>query len=218
MADVGFEQPLLPHGSPGLPILGTACFPSSGGFFALVQLLTVITRPARLSWHLYLSQSLVVGATLVGVALHVSHVVGQVPSGVSRTLGSFLRAALTSPSTYLSLGAYGMMFGIILGLLLLVLRIFWRRIVVDSELALVTAYTMSSVNIAVDYSLTRPLYHVSGEPDALIFFFSAGLFGVESSLPVHLLLLVACVVWQRRPDRRAQVRREGRRAPDSLPG
>jgi len=188
------------------------------GFFALVQLLTVITRPARLSWHLYLSQSLVVAATLVGVALHVSHVVGQVPSGVSRTLGSFLRAALTSPSTYLSLGAYGMMFGIILGLLLLVLRIFWRRIIVDSELALVTAYTMSSVNIAVDYSLTRPLYHVSGEPDALIFFFSAGLFGVESSLPVHLLLLVACVVWQRRPDRRAQVRREGRRAPDSLPG
>jgi hypothetical protein len=160
---------------------------------------------------------LVVAATLVGVVLHVSHVVGQVPPGVSTTLGSFLQAALTSPSTYLSFGAYGMVFGLVLGLLLLALRAFRQGVTVDTELALVSAYTMSSVNIAFDYSLTRPLYQVSGEPDALAFFFTAGLFGVEFSLPLHLLLLVLCLLWHTLANRRAQVRREGRRVSEAAP-
>jgi hypothetical protein len=187
------------------------------GILALVHLLTVITRAARLSWHLFLSQSMVVAATLVGVVLHVLHVIGQVPSGVSSTLSSFVHAALTSPSTYLYFGAYLMVFGLVLGVLLLVLGSLWRRVSVDSSVALATAYTMSSVNVAFDYSLSRPLYHVSGEPGALDFFFTAGLFGVEFSLPLHLLLLVVCVFWHQLAGRRTEVRREGRSLREGAP-
>lgn len=187
------------------------------GLLAAIHLLTVIPRPERLSWHLFLSQSLVVAATVVGVVLHVSHVVGEVPPGVSRTLGSFLQAALTNPSTYLGLGAYGMVFSLVLGLLLLALRTFWHDLTVDTELTLALAYTMSSVNVAFDYSLTRPLYHVSGEPNALAFFFTAGLFGVEFSLPLHLLLLAVCLLWHLLANRRAQVRHEGRHVLEAPP-
>jgi len=169
---------------------------------ALFHLLTVVTLAARLSWHLFLSQSFVVVMTLGSVVLHVSHVVGAPPPDLSRTFGSFLQGALTSLSTYLYFAGYLVVFCFVLSILLLAIRALGLRLTINAEATLVVAYAMSSVNVAFDYCLTRPLYHVSGEPDAVAFFFTAGLFGVEFSLALHLLLLAVCLLWHllvRRP-------------------
>jgi hypothetical protein len=189
------------------------------GSLALIHLLTVFARAPRLSWHLFVSQTLIVVVTLSSVVLHTWHAVGPAPLGWSRTLGSFLQAALTSPSTYLHFGGYLVAFCLVLAGVLLVIRVSRLRSAIDLETVLVAAYVTSSVNVAFDYSLTRPLYHVGGEPDAVAFFFTAGLFGVEFSLPLHLLLLLACVVWKRLIHRPARVPGEPRRssAPTAVP-
>jgi hypothetical protein len=159
-----------------------------------------------------LSQTLVVVAALGSVVLHTWHAVGPTPPGWSTTFGSFLEAALTSPSTYLYFAGYVVAFCIVLTLVLLATRASRLRATMTAEVALVAAYTMSSVNVAFDYSLTRPLYHVSGEPDALAFFFSAGLFGVEFSLPLHLVLLTLCIWWRYLRQRPARAPRRRRRS------
>lgn len=169
-------------------------------FLSLIALLGVLhvlsaarfARPAR---YLFLSQALVVVVTLVSVALHVASVVGPAPSGWWTTLGSFIKGSWTNPTTYLYFGAHALAFCLALTALLLGIRIVRVRSKIDSKTALVTAYAMASVNVAIDYSLARPLYHVSGDPDAIAFFFAAGLFGVEFSLPLYLLVLVLCCLW-----------------------
>lgn len=178
-------------------------------FLALFHLLTVVTLAVPLSWHLFLSQSSVVVMTLVSVLLHVSHVVGAPPPDLSRTFGSFLQGAITSLSTYLYFAGYLAAFCLVLTIVLLAIRALRLRLTINAEATLVTAYAMSSVNVAFDYCLTRPLYHVSGEPDAVAFFFTAGLFGVEFSLALHLLLLAVCLLWHRlirRPSVRGECR------------
>lgn len=167
------------------------------GGLGLIHLVTVIARSSRLSWHLFLSQTLVVVAALVSVVLHTWHAVGPAPAGWSRTFSSFLRGALTSTSTYLHFGVYVLAFCVVLAVVLFVIRISRPRWMIDAEVLLVAGYAMSSVNVAFDYSWTRPLYQVSGDPGAVAFFFTAGLFGLEFSLPLHLLLLTACLLWYR---------------------
>lgn len=195
----------------GYRVLEQRAFLPVVGVLALVHLLTVITQKMRLSWHLFLSQSCVVTATVGSVVLHVSYVVGEVPSGLLGTVASFLEASVTSSWTYLYFSVYVVAFCLVLGVVLLVIRTFWRS--VEIELAIVAAYSMSSVNVAFDYSLSRPLYNVSGEADALDFFFSAGLFGLEFSLPLHVLLLVVSVGWYELANRSAPVRRENEYLP-----
>ena len=167
------------------------------GGLGLIHLITVIARSSRLSWHLFLSQTLVVVTAVLSVVLHTWHVVGPAPAGWSRTLSSFLHGALTSASTYLYFLGYVVAFCLVLTAVLFVTRISRPRWVLDAEVVLVVGYAMSSVNVAFDYSLARPLYQVSGDPGAVAFFFTAGLFGMEFSLPLHLLLLTACLLWHR---------------------
>lgn len=194
----------------GYRVLEQREFLSALGILALMHVVTVAVRAPRLSWHLFLSQSLVVASTLASVFLHTRHAVGQVPPGWSNTLGSFLQAALSSTSTYVYFAAYVVAFCVVLLVVLLAIRASGLRSTIDAEVALMAAYAMSAANVAFDYSLFRPLYHVSGEPDALSFFFTAGLFGVESSLPLHVLLLAACLWWHQLVKRHAPVRRCGR--------
>lgn len=163
---------------------------------ALLHVVIVIARCPRLCWHLFLSQTVVVVVTLGSVVLHTWHAVGSAPPGWSTTFGSVFQAALTSPSTYLHFAGYLVTFCVVLALVLLATRASRLRATMNAEVVLAAAYAMSAVNVAFDYSLTRPLYHVSGEPDALAFFFTAGLFGVEFSLPLHLVLLALCIWWR----------------------
>lgn len=178
----------------------------------LIHVVIVIARSPQLSWHLFLSQTFVVAASLVSVVLHSRHAVGSTPPGWSTTFRSFLQAALTSPSTYLYFAGYVVAFCVALFLVLLATRASRLQTTVDAEVALVAAYAMSSVNVAFDYSLTRPLYHVSGEPDALAFFFTAGLFGVDFSLPLHLVVLALCIWWRYLGQRPAQAALRDRRS------
>lgn len=164
-------------------------------FFGLSHVFTVIGCTPRLSKGLFLSQSGIVGASIIAVVLHVSYIVGPAPESLSKTLFSFLSGSLKEPWTYLYFGLYIAIFCLVLTTILLVARALRRLRTTDLELLLLIAYTTSSVNVAFDYSVSRPLYHVSGEADAVAFFFSAGLFGLEMSLPVHVLLLGLCLLW-----------------------
>lgn len=170
-----------------LPIVAT---------LGVIHVGTVIARYPRFCWHLLLSQIFVAMAAVGSVVLHTWHAAGPAPPGWSTTFSSFLHASLTSPSTYLYFTGYVVAFCVVLALLLLGIKYSRLRAKIDGEVALVAAYAMSSVNVAFDYSLTRPLYHVSGEPDAVAFFFTAGLLGMEFSLPLHVGLLALCICWR----------------------
>lgn len=180
------------------------------GALALFHVLTVASRAPALSWHLFLSQTLVVGTTLASIFLHTVHVVGQVPPGWLNTLRSFVQTSLSNVSTYLYFTSYVVAFFVIVVSSLIATRALRLGSTSNTTVTLVTAYTMSAANVAFDYSLFRPLYHVRGEPDALAFFFTAGIFGVERSLPLHLLLLSICLLWRNRLLRRARSSRSGR--------
>lgn len=168
---------------------------------ALVHLLTVVRCAPAASRHLFLSQTCVVAATLISVVLHVSFVVGPAPEGLERALFSFLVASFTSPDNYFLLAAYLAVFCFVLAGLVVAVRVLRLRPAVDVTSTLVMAYTLSSVNVAFDYSVWRPLYHVSGEPEAKIFYYAVGLFGVETALTMHLLFFGLCLLWTRRAHR-----------------
>lgn len=165
------------------------------GLLALLHVFAVVARVPSFSLQLFLSQTLVVVSSLVSVYLHTSHAVGETPAGLSRTLGSFIQADLSSLSAYAFFAVYLAVFCLVLAVLLLAIQTFRLRTRIDSEVGLVMAYTMSAVNIAFDYSLLRPLYHVSGDADARTFFFAAGLFGTQFSLALHLLVFTVCLAW-----------------------
>ena len=176
----------------------------------VIHVVLVIARSPRLRWHLFLSQTFVAVVAVGSVVLHIWHAVGPAPPGWFRTVRSFLHAALTSPRTYLYFAGYMVAFCVVLALVLLATWGSRLRVTIDAEVVLVAAYAMSSVNVAFDYSLTRPLYHVSGEPDAVAFFFTAGIFGMEFSLPLHLVLLTLCLFWRYLGPRPSQAPRRGR--------
>lgn len=165
------------------------------GILAFIHIATVVAKAPRFSWHLFLSQTVVVVATLASVILHTSYVVGQIPPGWASTFRSFVEASLTSPASYLHFSAFVIGFSAGLFLVLMIARIFNFLSEINTEVVLVAAYAMSAVNVALDYSLFRPFYHVSGEHDALTFFFTAGIFGIELSLPLHAILLVISILW-----------------------
>lgn len=158
----------------------------------LVHLLVCMRFAPRPSASLLVSQSLVAIATVAAVVIHVVDAVGPPPSGVWRTVASFAIAELKAPSTYLYFGVYLLFFLLALAGLLLLARVIKLRSSVTPELVLSTALATSAVSLAFDYSLNRPLYRVSGEPGAEAFFFAAGLFGLEFSLPLFLILLITC--------------------------
>lgn len=166
------------------------------GFLLLItavglwHLLVCIRFAPRPSSKLILSQSLVAVATIVAVVLHVLHVAGRPPTDLGRMVRSFALAELKQASTYLAFCAYLLVFALAVAALLLFARLLKLRSEMTASLFLSTAVAGSAVNLAFDYSLTQPLYHVSGEPGAEAFFFAAGLFGLEFSLPLHLLLLL----------------------------
>ncbi len=168
---------------------------------ALAHFLTVVRCAPAASRHLFLSQTCVVAATLISVVLHVSFVVGPVPEGLGRAIFGFLVASFTSPDSYFFLVAYLAVFCFVVAGLVVTVRLLRLRPAVDVTATLVMAYTLSSVNVAFDYSVWRPLYHVSGEPEAKAFYYAAGLFGVETALTLHLLLFGLCLLWTRRARR-----------------
>lgn len=162
----------------------------------LTHLLTVMAHVPQPLGRLLLSQSAVVLTSVTAVVLHVVHLVGSVPPGWSETLVSFLWANLRDPSAYLYFGMHLALFALFLAGLLLVFRGVRSGQRITPDLALTAAYAASAVNIAFNYCWKSPLRHVSGEPDALTFFFAAGLFGLEHSLPLHTLLLCTVLVWR----------------------
>lgn len=50
-------------------------------------------------------------------------------------------------------------------------------------------YILSALNLAFYYSMSRPLYNVAAEEGGEALYVVAGLFGVEFSLPLHLIAL-----------------------------
>lgn len=166
---------------------------------AVANVAVAATRRPPLTRTLLLSQSIIAAATVAAVVLYLIRSVGLGPD-VPGVLLDFLRASLSAPRTYLHLLVYAVAFVALTTLALLsVSALLGRR--AGRFRILATLYAASAVNLACDYAVRRPLYQVSGEPEALGFFFAAGLFGLESSLPIHLLLLVACTVAYRRSRR-----------------
>lgn len=174
---------------------------------AMFHLLACVRFAPRPPAELVLSQSVLAVATLSAVALHIIHVVGGLPPGLWGMLASFGLAELKQTSTYLYFAGYLLAFVLAIGALLFVARVLKLRSEITAGVMLSTAYAGSAVNLAVDYSMSRPLYHVSGPPEAEAFFFAAGLFGLEFSLPLHMILLLACgaVLVSRAPLQNAQV-------------
>lgn len=165
----------------------------------LAHLLICIRFAPYPSVRLLLSQSLVALAAVTAVVLHVVHVVGPPPSGLWRMVGSFVAAELAEVSAYLLFGFYIMIFTLAVVGLLVFARGLRLQAGITPGLLVATAYAASAVNLAFDYSLRRPLYRVSGEPDAEAFFFAAGLFGLEFSLALHMILLLVCWATSRLP-------------------
>ncbi len=163
---------------------------------AVTNVAVAATRRPPLTRTLLLSQSVIGTATVAAVVLYLIRFVGPGPD-MPGVLVDFLRASLTDPRTYLHMVVYAVAFAALTTLALLsVSALLGRR---PGRFRILAAlYAASAVNLACDYAVRRPLYQVSGEPEAQGFFFAAGLFGLESSLPVHLLLLVACTVAYRR--------------------
>jgi len=111
-------------------------------------------------------------------------------SSFPKTLWSFFRAVLASESTYSYFAVNLLVFLVVIGVLLAAVRLLQLRRQLDLDFAIVVAYAASAVNIIFSYSLNSPLYHVSGDPGAVSVFFAAGIFGLEGSFPMHLLLSV----------------------------
>ena len=162
----------------------------------VTHVIVVVRFHDRFSSNLFLTHFLIVMATLASVFMHVYSVIGTVPQNSFSYLCSFAKSSTLNHSTYVFLGGYILLFCVVLFLLLWARRfLLTYKSQEGIESILVAAYAMSSVNIAFDYSLSRPLYHVGGDPDALAFFFVAGLFGVEYPLLLNLLLLTVSLTW-----------------------
>ena len=144
------------------------------------------------STRLVLSQSLVAITTVGAVVLHVLHVVGPPPSNWWSMVISFAAAEVKALPSYLYFAAYVLVFSLAVAGLLYSARVLELQSKITPRLALSTAYAASAVNLAFDYARSRPLYQVSAESDADAFFFAAGLFGLEFSLTLHVILLLAC--------------------------
>jgi len=157
---------------------------------ALVNVLVATSRRPPISPSLLLSQSCIVLATVTAVLLYLMHYVG-VDDNAPQVLADFLTAALADQETYFYFLGYSALFiGLVTLALYLGSALF--RLQVRFTTLLAALYSASAVNLASDYSLRRPLFHVSGDLEATSFFFAAGLFGFEFSMPLHLILLVAC--------------------------
>lgn len=126
-------------------------------------------------------------ATLLAIFFHVWHYTGLAQS-YFETFWDFLKGSVTSPETYILFVVYIAGFLVIVGSLFTVLKRMGSRRGCSLIAFLGFTYSASAVNIAVDYSWRRPLFRVSGDPDAGAFFFAAGLFGVEFSLILHILI------------------------------
>lgn len=163
---------------------------------AVANVAIAATRRPPLTPTLLLSQSVIGAVTVVAVVLYLIRFIGLGPDVPGVSL-DFLRGSLTDPRTYLYLIVYTAAFAALITLALLSVSALLGRRPGRSQI-LAALYAASAVNLACDYAVRRPLYQVSGDPEALGFFFAAGLFGLELSLPLHLLLLVACTVAYRR--------------------
>jgi hypothetical protein len=166
---------------------------------AVAHVVVVARFHPRVSLLLFLSQSLIVVASIVAIVAYLLYAVGS-PSGVAGAVLWHLSGSWSTGATYVDLARYVGLFGVAYVVVALLIARVWRR-PISADLLLSCLYAASAVNLACDYALRRPLFQVSGDPDALLFFFLAGLIGLEFSLLLHLLVLVGCAWygWRARP-------------------
>jgi hypothetical protein len=128
-------------------------------------------------------------ATVTSVLAYLLHTIGAV-EGLPSALLWHWRGQWGSLEAYTSFAYYAAVFGIIFGIFALLLWRIWPRLTdLDAFLACLIAF--SAVNIGCDFVMRRPLYQVSGDPDARTLFFLAGLAGTEQALLSFSLVFVA---------------------------
>jgi len=152
--------------------------------------LVVVARQRDTSRAGFLASQLVVAVTSLGaIVLYLMNATSPTEH-LGHVLRDFVLASLTSPRTYRGFAFHLFVFGALALSSVLLLRV--ARVARGWDRAMLTRYlcALSAVNIACDYSWRRPLFLVQGEPAAQDFFFSAGLFGVEFTLPIFVILAV----------------------------
>jgi hypothetical protein len=157
----------------------------------LAHIVVVAISNTSFSTRLFLSQSLIVLATIAAVNLYLLRNIG-LAERAGEVLVDFVIGSMTNLWSYCYFIGYAGIFGVVIVLISFLLSATLSRKRVSTDRTLALLYAASSVNLACEYCFRRPLFHVSGEPGALGFFYAAGLFGLEFALPLHVLILISC--------------------------
>jgi hypothetical protein len=176
----------------GHGFLGSRRFFAALAVAAVVHMFAVARYQNRFSIFLFLSESMIVVVTIFSVFMYLLNAVGAA-SDVAAIVFWHLAGSWSQPSAYLEFAKYFVVFAGISSVFVFFAWGFRRSVGLD--LVFACYYAASAVNVACDYVWRRPLFHVSGDPEALDFFFAAGLIGLEFPLLVHFIVLgLSC--WQ----------------------
>lgn len=179
----------------GHQFLAEPVFAGVLGLLGLIHVLIVASDVSKGWVGVAASQSMIVLATLAAVFLHVFDLLG-VPPSAGETLLSFAQGSLEDPDTFFGFLWFSLIFLALLLVILGAFKVLSSRFRFTTALLLRSSLAGSAALISIDYSVYRSFVHVSGPSAAEQFFFAAGIFGVEFSLPLFLLILLVFLAWR----------------------